>query len=77
MAVAGAVIGEHAADGEAEACVVSAGHEEEADGRAVALIGQDGGEADAGVVIDGDVEILVARAAHFFDRDPHGCDDQA
>ncbi len=29
--IAGAVVGEHAADGEAEAGVMSAGHEEEAD----------------------------------------------
>ena len=44
---------------------VGAGHEEKAHGRAVALIGQDGGEADARVVVDGDVQILLADAADF------------
>ena len=40
--VAGTVIGQHATDGEAESAVMGPGHEEEADGRLVALVGQDG-----------------------------------
>jgi hypothetical protein len=32
---------------------------EEEDGRGVVLVGQDGGEADAGEVVDHDVEILI------------------
>ena len=48
--VAGAIVGEHAADGEAEACVVGASQEEEEDRRAVGLVGQDGGEGEAAVV---------------------------
>jgi hypothetical protein len=61
--VAGSVIGQYAPDGEAEAVEVGAGHPEEADGRLVALIGQDRPEGDAGVVVDGDVQILPAGAA--------------
>ena len=61
MPVAGAVLGEHPADGEAEAAVAGAGYEEEEHRLGMGLIGQDGGEVDGGVVIDGDVQILVAR----------------
>ena len=63
VAVAASVIGEQAADGDAETGVVSSRHEEEAYGGAMGLIGQDGGEADAGVVVDSDVQILPAGAA--------------
>src|SRR5580658_6041036 len=62
--VAGSVIGEHAPDGEAEAGQVGARHQEEPDGRQVVLIGQDGGEGDSGVVVDGDVQILVSGSAN-------------
>lgn len=65
VAIAGAVVGEYAADGEAEAGIVGAGHEEEADGRLVCLIGQDSGEADARVIVDGDMQILPSGAAGF------------
>ncbi len=65
VAVAGAVVCEHAFDRDAEAGEVGSGHVEEPDCRAVLLIGQDGGEADAAVIVDGDVEILVAGAAGF------------
>ena len=60
MPVAGAVVGEHAADGEAEA---GASHEEKAHGGAMGLVGQDGGESDPALVVDGDVERLAAGAA--------------
>src|ERR1035437_5891303 len=63
VAIAGAVIAVDAANGDAEAAEVGAGHEEETDRRLMALIGQDGREADARVVVDGDVQILVADAA--------------
>jgi len=63
VAIAGAVVGEDAADREAEAGVVGAGHVEEAYGRGMLLVGQDGGEGDPGVVVDGDVEVLVSCAA--------------
>src|ERR1017187_10129412 len=64
VAIAGAIIAVDAADGDAEAAEVGAGHEKEADRRSMALIGQDGREADARVVVDGDVQILIASAAH-------------
>src|SRR5580704_5256857 len=38
-------------------------HEEEEKSGAVLLIGQDGGEADPAVVVDGDVQVLVACAS--------------
>ncbi len=60
--IAGAVVGEHAADSDAEARVMGPGHEEEAHGRVVRLIGQDGGEGDAAVIVDGNVQVLVAGA---------------
>ena len=73
ITVATSVVGQQAANGDAEAGVMSACHKEEADGRAMRLVGQDGGEADAGVIpsatlragSDGGVEILPAGAAHF------------
>src|ERR1019366_9428121 len=61
--VAGAVIGQNATEGEAEGVEGGRSHEEEADGRLVALVGQDGREGDAGVVVDGDVQVLPAGAA--------------
>ena len=64
--VAGAVISETQLDRDAEASIVGPGHEEEAYGRVVRLIGQDGGEGDAGVIVDGDVQILVAGATRLF-----------
>jgi len=73
VSVAGAVITVDAADGDAEATKVGAGHQEEAYGRAVALIGQDRSKTDAGVVVNGDVQILPARATSLtfaLTRDP-------
>ena len=66
--ITGAVVGEDALDGDGEARVEGSGHEEEEQGGAVLLIGQDGGEGDPGVVVDGDVQILVACA-----RGSRGC----
>ena len=63
VAIAGAVVCEYALDGEAEARVEGSGHEEEEKSGAVLLVGQDGGEADAAVVVYGDVQVLVSRAA--------------
>lgn len=60
--ITGAVVGQHSSHGEAEASVVSSAHEEEAHGRAMTLIRQESGEGDAAVVVDGDVQILVADA---------------
>src|ERR1035437_5447837 len=69
VAIAGTVIAVDAAEGDAEAIEVGAGHEEEADRRLVALIGQDGGEADARVVVDSNVQVLVAGAARLLAED--------
>jgi len=62
VSVAGPIVGEDAADGESEAGVEGTSHEEEEKGRLVGLVGQDGGEADAAVIVDGDVQILVSCA---------------
>src|SRR5260370_32441411 len=62
VSVAGPIVGEDAADGESEAGGEGTSHEEEEKGRLVGLVGQDGGEADAAVVVDGDVQILVSCA---------------
>ena len=64
IAVAGSVVGEYAADGEAEAGEVGSAHVEEELCRGAGLIRQDGGEADAAVVVDGDVHVLVACAGN-------------
>src|SRR5580700_3600542 len=61
VAIAGAIVGEDALDGEAEARVEGSCHEEEEKSGAVLLIGQDGGEADPAVVVD--VQVLVACAS--------------
>jgi len=62
VAIAGAVVGERAAAGEAEAREVGAGHVEEKDRGGVFLVGQDGGERQPAVIVDRDVEVLVAGA---------------
>ena len=61
-AIAGAVVGEHMGDGDAETGVIIDGSLQESGGRRGFLIGQDLGEGDAGVVVDGDVHILPAGA---------------
>jgi len=65
LAIAGAVIGEHAADGDGEAGVIGPGHEEEQNRGAVGLVRHQGGEADAGVIVDGDVQVFPAGPARF------------
>ena len=62
-AVTGAVVGEEASDAYAERAIVGHGGVEELHGRAAALIGQDLGEGDAGMVVDGDVDELPAGGA--------------
>jgi hypothetical protein len=61
--IAGAIIGEHLADGDAEAAVIGQGGGEEGSGRGRLLIGQDLGEGDAGVIVDGDMDEVPAQAA--------------
>jgi len=58
VAIAASVIAIDAADDDTEAIEVGACHEEKADRRPMALIGQDGGEADARVFVDS----IVSRA---------------
>ena len=69
-AVARAIIGEHALDGEAEAGEVRLSQVKEARGRLMGLIGHEGREADPGVVIDGHMQILPAGTARPFLRLP-------
>ena len=61
--VAGPVVAVDALDGEAIAVEVSLRHEEEPERGVLRLVWHDGGEADARVVVDGDMEVLVASAA--------------
>jgi len=63
--VAGSVVGEDAANGEAQARVVAHGVVQEGDRAAGALVRMQGREGHAGVIIDGDVENLPAGAAGF------------
>src|SRR2546421_3105346 len=60
--VAGTVIGEHAADGDAESLVIGDGGGEEGGGGEAFLIGKDLGEGNAGVIIDGDMHVFPADA---------------
>ena len=62
-AIAGAVVGHHARDGDAEAGVVGDGGLEEGDGALLLLVGQDLAEGDARGVVDADVDELPADAA--------------
>src|SRR5699024_1860738 len=61
-AVAGAVVGHHAFDGDPAGFEVGVGSGPEAGGGFFALIGQDLGVGQPGVVIDGVVQVHVARA---------------
>src|SRR5580692_1162242 len=63
VSITGAVICKDTADDDAEASVMRTGHEEEAHCRLMALIGQDGREADAAMVVDRHMQILPADAA--------------
>src|ERR1700693_3614616 len=60
-AIAGAVVGEQAADGDAELGVEGDGGAQECDGSFGLLVGQHAGEGEAGVVVDGDMQSLPAR----------------
>src|SRR5579862_5368082 len=62
---AGTVIGHDAANGDAQASEVSRGLAQECAGGNRLFVGQQGGESDAGVIVDGDVEELPAGAAGF------------
>jgi len=66
--VARSIVGEHALDGEAESGELCLGQMEEACCRLMGLIGHKCCEADPGVVIDGHVQILPARATRSFLR---------
>src|ERR1017187_5659588 len=57
------VVGHDAPDLDAEVGEVGHGLAEEAAGRSCFFIGQQGGEGDAGVVVDGDIQKLPAGAA--------------
>src|ERR1035438_1106261 len=59
------VVGHDAPDLDAEVGEVGHGLAEEAAGRSCFFIGQQGGEGDAGVVVDGDIQKLPAGAAGF------------
>jgi hypothetical protein len=60
--VAGAVVGKQAAYGDAKASVVSQSGGQEGGSRVAFLVGQNLGEGDARVIVDGDVEVLPADA---------------
>jgi len=59
-AIAGAVVGEQAADGDAVLGVEGDGGAQEDDGGFALLVGQHAGEGEAGVIVDGDVQSLPA-----------------
>src|SRR3954470_20039091 len=61
--IAGAVIGEETADGDAELGVVAESGEQEGGSGKAFFIGQDLGKGDAGVVVDGDMDVLPADVA--------------
>src|SRR5579863_3465428 len=59
-AIAGAVVGEQAADRDAVLGVEGDGGVQEGDGSFGLLVGQHAGEGEAGVIVDGDVQSLPA-----------------
>ena len=59
-AIAGAVVGEQAADGDAVLGVEGDGGAQKGDSGFGLLIGQHAGEGEAGVIVDGDVQSLPA-----------------
>ena len=59
-AIAGAVVGEQAADGDAVLGVEGDGGLQESDGGLALLVGQHAGEGEAGVIVDGDMQSLPA-----------------
>ena len=74
-AIAGAVVGEQAADGDAVLGVEGDGGAQEGDGGLGLLVGQHAGEGEAGVIVDGDMQRLPAgklRATTTTAVAPHG-----
>ena len=63
--VAGSIIGQHAADGDPQACVVGDRFTEKSYGSRGPLVGMKRAEGDAGMVIDGDVQQFPTGAASF------------
>jgi len=61
-AIAAAVVGHDAANGDGEGSEVIEGGTQEGERGAVRLVGEQAGEGDAGVIVDSDVEILPAGA---------------
>ena len=59
-AIAGAVIGEQAANGDAVLGIEGDGGAQKGDGGCALLVGQDAGECEAGVIVDGDMQSLPA-----------------
>jgi Transposase len=59
-AIAGAVVGEQAANGDAMLGIEGNGGVQEGDGGFALLVGQHAGEGEAGVIVDGDVQSLPA-----------------
>src|SRR5208337_3115906 len=59
-AIAGTVVGEQAADGDAVLGVEGDGGAQKGDGGWALLVGQHAGEGEAGVIVDGDVQSLPA-----------------
>ena len=62
-AITGAVVGEQASDADAQRALVGLDEEEELGSGRAAFIGQDLGEGDAGMVVDGEVDELPAGGA--------------
>jgi len=60
--VAGAVIGEHGFEADAEPGIPGKGSLESCDGRTCLLVGLNGGCCDARVIVDSDVDVLEAAA---------------
>ena len=69
-AIARAVVGQQTTDADAERAVVTDGGMQESDGGGSALIGQDLGEGQAGVVVDGDGNELPAAPGLARERSP-------
>ena len=64
-AKAGAVVGHDAAYPDAKTGEISNGLLQETSRRGCFFVWQHGGEGDAGVVVDGDIQVLPASAAGF------------
>lgn len=67
-ALVGAIVGENALETNVEAGVTVYGPEQRSTGAAHGLVGEDGGEGDMAVVIDGHVDILPAHPGRVLAR---------